>query len=379
MTVQITRPTDDYDPNWPTYWAANPHLLRAVGADSAGEGEGGGEGGAGGEGEGAGGEGGDGGQAADGGGEGKQGGAESGEQWYSGISNEDVRGVASKFKSEKEFHDALGIEVGGDDWRSGITDEKLRDHAGRFTTVQDLAKAHLDLRSQLAKAIVPPGKDAKPEQIAAYRKSMGIPETADGYEFPAPAEGEELTDEMKEQQAGWRERFHSLNLPAETAKALVQMVTEDAAATMAKEVEADKQFADTTEAAMKEKWGTDYDRNTEAAKRAITTLAERAGLDVEQLSQKELKNGRFLFDDPDLRQLMAPIGLEMQEGNLGPALTEGERDSIQERLTAVRAQIGAAQAAGDNKKANALYQEEQKLIAKQQGNQPVVGAHGRAA
>ena len=305
--------------------------------------------------------------------------ATSEDAWYSGIENEDIRGAASKFESEQAFHDAIGLEVDGD-WRAGIKDEKLRDHAGRFTTVEDLAKGHLDLRSQLSKAIVPPGKDAKPEAVASYRKAMGIPEEPDGYELPAPAEGDDLTEDMKAYQSMWRDRVHQLNIPSETAKALAQMVADDTAKQLEAETVADKQFADKAEDELKQKWGdADYERNTEASKRAILTLADRAGIEPDVLSHMELKNGRFLMDDPHIRQLFAPVGLEMLEGNLGPALTEGERSNITGQLETLREQIDKAQSEGNSKKANQLYAEEQRLLGKMNGDQPVVGARGRAA
>tara|TARA_Y100001951_G_scaffold104026_1_gene114398 strand:+ start:737 stop:1513 length:777 start_codon:yes stop_codon:yes gene_type:complete len=40
MITKIARPTDDYSPDWAAYWAQNPHLMRSVGADAAGDGGG---------------------------------------------------------------------------------------------------------------------------------------------------------------------------------------------------------------------------------------------------------------------------------------------------------------------------------------------------
>ncbi len=43
MQKRINRPIDPYSPEWPAYWAQNPHLLRGVGADAADGGEKGGD------------------------------------------------------------------------------------------------------------------------------------------------------------------------------------------------------------------------------------------------------------------------------------------------------------------------------------------------
>ena len=61
------------------------------------------------------------------------------------------------------------------------------------------------------------------------------------------------------------------------------------------------------------------------------------------------------------------------------ALSESERDTIDDQIRELRGQIEDAQAKGDSKRANQLYQREQALIAKKDGRAPVVGAAGRAA
>lgn len=364
-----TRPMSDYDPAWCDYWAANPHLLRSVGAEAAGDGEGEGEGGEenSGEGEGQGvGAGGDGGGNSD--------------EWYSGIADEGLRGAASKFESEQALHDALGIKPASDDWRASIQDEDTLKLAKDSPDVAHFAKRALEMRQKLSKAISPPGKDAKPEDVAAYRKAMEIPETHEGYEWPDLPEGQDLTDEIKASREAWGKRFHELDISAPAAKQLAAWVNEDQAAYEARIVAEDKKFADDTEAKLKEKWqGDEFDRNTKASERAIVTLAERAEIDVQDLRHMELKNGRFLLDDPNVRQLFAQVGLEMTEGGLGPALTDSERNDINSQLKTIRDGIASAQDKGDNKEANRLYQEEQRLIGKLQGSAPIVGAQGRAA
>lgn len=310
-------------------------------------------------------------------------GATGSEPWYSGISHDDIKGVASKFSDEKAFFDALGLEVAGDDggdWRSGIKDEKLREHAGRFTSLDDLVNANLESRKRLSQAVVPPGKDAKPEDIANYRKVVGIPNEPSGYEFPDLPEGREVTEEIKASRAAWAQRFHDLNIPAETAKALALLVNNDQAAYEKAVLEADKKFADDTDAALKAKWGEkDYERNTLATKRAIVNMANRAGVDIQEISNLKTSDGRFVMDHPLIRQIFAPVGLEMMEGNLGPAITDSERESINGRLTTLRDAARKAKSEGNNSEANRLYQEEQALLSKLNGNAPVVGARGRHA
>jgi hypothetical protein len=113
----------------------------------------------------------------------------------------------------------------GDDWRASIEDEKLRDHASKFNSVPDLVSKHFELRQQLSTAIKPLGKEPTEEQVAAYRKSLGVPDSPEGYEFTAP-EGHELTDADKAFQSAAAEAFHKFNVPAETAKGLTEWWSE---------------------------------------------------------------------------------------------------------------------------------------------------------
>ena len=93
----------------------------------------------------------------------------------------------------------------------------------------------------------------------------------------------------------------------------------------------------------------------------------------------QMKDGRFLMDDARMLKIFATLGREMGEGTLGPAMNEDEVESAQSELASLRSQIEEAQAKGNSKQANKLYNKEQALISKMSGNAPVVGANGRSA
>src|SRR5687767_6715160 len=101
-----------------------------------------------------------------------------------------------------------------DDWRSDLPDD-LKETANRFTSKADAVRAIIDMRKRESQVRVP-GKDATPDQIAAYHKAIGVPEKPELYEFPDLPEGLELTDQVKESRAEWGKRFHSLGINKET-------------------------------------------------------------------------------------------------------------------------------------------------------------------
>lgn len=272
--------------------------------------------------------------------------------------------------------DELDAAITDEDWRSDLP-EDLRKTADRFASKEDAVRAIENFRKRESQVRVP-GKNATDEEVSVYQKAIGIPEKAEDYEFPDLPEGQELTDEVKASRAQWSERFKELNLPNETAKALSQLVNEDAVEMLKAQVESDKVFAASQEEALRSEWkGDDYDKNKTLANRAFKDIATRAGLDVEALTKIETKDGRFLMDRVEMSKLFAVIGREMAEGSLGPALSDNERDTVGDQISDVRKQIAEAQASGDSKAANLLFAKEQKLIEKMSGSKPVVGAAGR--
>ena len=74
------------------------------------------------------------------------------------------------FNTAADIANALLTEKG----KVSEFDGKVKDAEGKIG----------NLEAKLANAIFKPGQDAKPEDIAAYRKAMGVPEKADDYEIP---------------------------------------------------------------------------------------------------------------------------------------------------------------------------------------------------
>ncbi len=329
--------------------------------------------------------------------------------WAEHVENADLKGVLSGFESQDKFFEAAGIKIEQpQDWRTGLPDD-LKESATKFKTpaelVQSIRAKPSDWREGIPDDLKPvaerftsredairaiqafqkrdgqvrvPGKDASDAEKAAYLKAIGVPGKPEEYEFPVLPK-EELTDDIKANRQEWGKRFHELGVPKAMAKQLIDYVSQDGAKHMQAQVEADKQFAKAQEDALRAEWkGADFDKNHTLANRAFADLAQRNGLDVEALRKIETKDGRFLMDRAEIVRMFAGIGREMAEGTLGPTLTAAESETIDGQIQDVRKQIAEAQANGDSKRSNMLYQREQALIAKQKGNKLVVGAGGRS-
>jgi hypothetical protein len=142
----------------------------------------------------------------------------------------------------------------------------------RYKTVPELAKAYreaeLKLSQRPAEGIRVPGADAKPEEIAAYRKAIGVPEDPKGYVFKPEKIPDGVT--FDEKRAGEvAELMHQHGVPLAAAKALAekQFAYEVENATAAKNAY-DKHVAEGM-AKLKQDWGYRYDDKLTAIKRLV--------------------------------------------------------------------------------------------------------------
>lgn len=351
MTIQ-TIPTDPYSPDWITYWSANPHLARGVGADAAPS-------------------------------EPAPSEPATSEPAAPSVNTVPAATEAAPAHSAPAAPNELSAEdrklaadLLNQDWTADLPDD-LKETGKRFTSKADAVRAINDFRKRESQVRVP-GKNATPEEIATYHKAIGIPEKPEDYEFPDLPEGLELTEEVKASRAEWAKRFQTLGIPKEAAKELSRIANEESVRELKAAQEADKAFAAKQEEALRSEWkGEEYERNKTLANRAFTELATRTGLKIDDLTSIETKDGRFLMDRADIVRMFAAIGREMSEGSLGPTLTESEKDTVDDQIRNVRAQVAEAQSVGDSKRANKLYQQEQALIAKREGSKAIVGSRGR--
>lgn len=78
-----------------------------------------------------------------------------------------------------------------DDWaamRAKLAgeDTKILKRLERYGTLQEAIKAGVEAQNKIGSMSARPGKDATPEELAAYREVNGIPESPDKYEFDLP-------------------------------------------------------------------------------------------------------------------------------------------------------------------------------------------------
>ena len=265
------------------------------------------------------------------------------------------------------------IEI--ESWRDLIEDEKLQKHSERFTSIDALVQANLESRQKLSKAVVPPGKDAAEEDVAAYREALGVPKDVDGYEFPLP-EGMERTDEMMDSEDHWSNIFIDNNIPKETADVLINEFRGEIEKMMGQKSEADQHYTAQSEADMRKEWAEDYDKNIIFASRASEALL---GEDFETMRHVETADGRYILDNPVLIRMFAKLGRDMGEGTLGSVATDSEKETLLEQANSYRDKRLDAHAKGNNAEARRWDEKERLILEKIHGSGPIVGANTRTS
>lgn len=146
---------------------------------------------------------------------------------------------------------------------------------GKFKSVTDLAKSYHHLEKTIGarpQGVIVPTDKSTPEEIAAYRKAMGVPEKLEEYNVTP----EKLPDGMTwnpETAKPYMEIAHKHNIPPAAMKALVavQMQQEqnrvDALTTLVQ-----KRLAD-GKADLQKEWGADFEKNIGRAQIAAKLAA----------------------------------------------------------------------------------------------------------
>ena len=253
---------------------------------------------------------------------------------------------------------------------------ELRSWAEKFDSPATALKSHRELESRLGKSVLLPGPKATPDEIAKFRKALGVPDDPSGYQIEIAAEElDEQTEEWLGRIAG---KMHAVGSPPATVQAAVEIMGE----LMNEGVQAhEAQVTEQRQAALEElqrDWpGQEFTRNGVFANRAISQFDDDGSF-VKFLDQTEVGGGK-LSNHPTLVRLFAKIGRAMSEGTAELAPTEGEIDNINAEIRKIRERKEAARRAGDHRRAQELDQAERDLYAMRGARGEIVGSGGRTA
>lgn len=133
------------------------------------------------------------------------------------------------------------------------------------------AVAALTPPPEAPKGLIPPGKDAKPEEWNKFFREIGAPEKGDGYGLKLPEGGDQAFQNEAAQMMA------EAGLLPQQAQKLVEWWNGKAGKSMAEQaaaqesaMKAAEQQAIADDTALKTEWGQNYEKNMNAAKQAVS-------------------------------------------------------------------------------------------------------------
>lgn len=141
-----------------------------------------------------------------------------------------------------------------------------------------------------------PGKDAKPEEIAEFRKAIGVPEAADKYEITAP-EGMAINPAIEGKA---REAFFGLGMTQQQVDGALKLQAEANAVIAQEEQRAIETAAQSAQDDLRIHWGVkEYAPKVEMLNRYVAEMAKQYGQGFADTFNERFKSGIAVGERPE--------------------------------------------------------------------------------
>lgn len=209
-----------------------------------------------------------------------------------------------------------------DDWRARFAgeDTKALEVFSRYKTESDFAKAFLEQRTALSKRAEPTklAADAKPEQIAEYRKGLGLPEIAgdakpeaymEAYGIAVP-QGYEASEVEKGLLADFAKRAYEKGYSPSEVKGATEFFFQQQAAGQQAINKYDSERQQEWQGQLTKELGRDYEPTVAAASAYLDTKFADAPELKGEILHARLPGGGFLGDHPAFVKMVADLALQ---------------------------------------------------------------------
>lgn len=216
-----------------------------------------------------------------------------------------------------------------DDWQKRIAgdDEKELKQVGRYASPTDIWKKARSLEQRLSSGELKPvlPKDAKPEEVTAWRKDNGIPEKADGYDL----KGVEVPETEKAAVTAMLKAAHDHNSTPQQAKAGVETYLAQQKAREQARAERDEAERVSALDSLNQEYGGMFRRNINLLQG--TVLSKLPESVREGFKSARMPDGTLVFNNPDVIKGLVALALETNPagvvvpgvgGDLAKSMTE---------------------------------------------------------
>lgn len=193
-----------------------------------------------------------------------------------------------------------------DDWQKRMAgeDEKELKQVGRYASPEAIWKKAKALEARLSSGELKPvlPKNAKPEEIAQWRKDNGIPESPDKYDL----KDIKITDADKPVIEAFLKSAHEANMTPEQAKAAIQWQKADTAARLDALAVRDEEQRVAALDMLNEEWGSGFRRNVQMVEGFLENFPASVR---ELLKGGRLSDGTGIFNNPDILRGFVAVSL----------------------------------------------------------------------
>ena len=196
-------------------------------------------------------------------------------------------------------------------WANNLPEDSAayKDTLSKYKSVPDMAKALANANALIGKKLGVPNEKSSPEEVAAFRRSLGVPDSIEEYKFAPDALPEGMTWDDNNVK-NYAEIAHKHNIPPSAMKALV---TEHAKMEHFKlqgmQAQIEKQHVEAVNT-LKKEWGGEFDKNIGLAKQA----AKIAGVNANSQG----------FADPEVVRGFVRLSQMMSEDKVGRSMSGSE-------------------------------------------------------
>ena len=212
-------------------------------------------------------------------------------------------------------------------WSEGLS-EDVTSHKGfegvkgKIKDVNALTMSYLNLQSRMGSGeeggLKAPTAESTPEELAEFFNAAGRPESAGDYKFDGLPEGMELdTERLTERNAA----IHAAGLSQSQYETVMGLYTEEMNMVQDQLQMNQANVRNETEVALKEEWGTDYDKNL----KSVAAVADRFGV-KDALLETGLINHKPVLD------MLMKVHLSSSEDGIVKAADSGYNRAEQKKI-----------------------------------------------
>lgn len=247
-----------------------------------------------------------------------------------------------------------------DDWREKAAngDAKVSQRLGRYASPEAVATALIAAQNRISsgelKTVL--GKDAKPEEIATWRKENGIPETAAKYDLQL-GDGLVVGKDDLPLVNKFLEAAHGTNQTPDQVKASLRAYYAVQESITQQRAEADMQAQDDATDSLRAEWGNEFKRNMNQISGLMDSVGGK-GLKDQFLSGR-LADGTPIGSSPAaLKMLLSLALINNPAGTVVPAGGGNMMQSVEDEISKIEEGMRKNRTAYDkDEKTQARYRE----------------------